>query len=90
MICPDTERTRLLKEQTNDLSKWLDHDNKTEPKLAYWLPKYILMRGDKPFSAMGDMSNKMREIVLVKIKYDGGNLRRAAYPQKSMNTKTST
>jgi len=31
MICPDTDSKRLLKEQTNELSKWLDHDNKTEP-----------------------------------------------------------
>ena len=62
MICLDTDRTRLLTEQTNELSKWLDQDNKTESELAYWLPKYILMRGDKHFSEMGDMSNKMREI----------------------------
>ena len=49
-------------EQTNELSKWLDQDDKTESELSYWLPKYILMRGDEPFSEMGDMSNKMREI----------------------------
>ena len=62
MIFPDADRTRLLTKQTNELSIWLDQDNTTEPELAYWLPKYILMRGDKPFSEMGDMSNKMREL----------------------------
>ena len=62
MICPDTDRTRLFMDQTDQLSKWLDKDNNTEPELAYWLPKYILMRGNKPFSEMGDMSNKMREL----------------------------
>jgi hypothetical protein len=30
-------------------------DNKTNPEILYWIPKYILMRGDKPLSKMGYM-----------------------------------
>ena len=42
MLCPDVDRTRLLKEQTKNLQEWLEKDNNTEQKLAYciWLPKY--------------------------------------------------
>jgi hypothetical protein len=32
---------------------------RTDPELAYWIPKYILMRGDKPFSELGAMPAKM-------------------------------
>jgi hypothetical protein len=41
MLCPNRDRTRLLKEQTENLEEWLYKDEKTEPELAYWIPKYI-------------------------------------------------
>jgi hypothetical protein len=50
MLCSDNGRTRLLTENTDDLSRWLEKDDKMDPELAYWIPKYIHMRGDKPFS----------------------------------------
>jgi hypothetical protein len=53
MLCPDDDRTQLLIENVDKLSKWLDKDGKTDPELAYWIPKYIPMQGDKPFSKMG-------------------------------------
>jgi hypothetical protein len=59
MQCPDDDRTRLLIENVDELSKWLDTDSRTDPELAYWIPKYILMQGDKPFSTMGYMSPKL-------------------------------
>ncbi len=37
----------------------MEKDEKTDPELAYWIPKYILMRGDKPFSALGRISPKL-------------------------------
>ncbi len=43
MLCPDEDRTQLLIENVDKLSKWLDKDGKTDPELAYWIPKYILM-----------------------------------------------
>ena len=62
MLCPNQDRTRLLKEQTESLEEWLLQDNKTEPELAYWIPKYIRMRGTRQFAEMGDMSATMRRI----------------------------
>jgi hypothetical protein len=62
MPCPDNDRTRLLIENVDKLSKWLDTDSRTDPELAYWIPKYILMRGDKPFSTLGYMSSKLKAL----------------------------
>ena len=45
MLCPDVDRSRLLKEQTNSLEEWLEKDDNTDPEIAYWIPKYVLMRG---------------------------------------------
>ena len=53
IVCPDADRTRLLTEQTGNLREWLENDNKTDLELAYWKIKYILLRGDKPFSENG-------------------------------------
>jgi hypothetical protein len=62
MLCPDKDRTRLLIENVDELSKWLDTDSRTDPELAYWIPKYILMRGNKPFSNLGFMSSKLKAL----------------------------
>jgi hypothetical protein len=51
LICPNEDRTRLLADTTDDLSNWLNQDYLTDLELAYWIPKYILMRGDKPFAS---------------------------------------
>ncbi len=59
MLGPNDGRAKLLIENTNDLSQWLERDDKTDAELTYWIPKYILMRGDKPFSELGTMSEKM-------------------------------
>ena len=67
MLCPDTDRPRLLKEQVEDLQEWLEKDNKTDPELAYWIIKYILMRNSSPWLEMGDMSTQMQ---ILAISYD--------------------
>ncbi len=41
----------------------METDGRTDPELIYWIPKYILMRNDKPFSQLGYMSQKMRALV---------------------------
>jgi hypothetical protein len=43
MLCPDDDRTRLLIENVDGLSKWLDADSRTDPELAYLIPKYRLV-----------------------------------------------
>jgi hypothetical protein len=67
MICPDDDRARLLIENVDELSKWLDTDSRTDPELAYWIPKYILMQEDKPFSTMGCMSPKLKPLLRARI-----------------------
>jgi hypothetical protein len=59
MNCPESDRTRLLKKQVGDLQTWLNRDKITELELAYWIPKYILMQGGRPFAKLGKMSPSM-------------------------------
>ncbi len=62
MRCPDKDRTCLLIKNVDELEKWMDTDEHTDPELIYWIPKYILMRNGKPFSHMGHMSAKMQAL----------------------------
>ena len=55
MLCPDDGRTQLLSESVANLTTWMSRDDQTDPEILYWIPKYILMRGDRPLSAMGFM-----------------------------------
>jgi hypothetical protein len=42
--------------------KRMETDGRTDSELIYWIPKYILMRNNKPFSHMGHMSVKMQAL----------------------------
>jgi hypothetical protein len=55
MLCPDKSRTKLLGKNVDDLTTWMSQDDQTDPEILYWIPKYILMRGDIPLSVMGFM-----------------------------------
>ncbi len=55
MRCSDEDHTRLLIDNVDELTKWLETDGITDPESLYWIPKYILMRNDKPFSQLGHM-----------------------------------
>jgi hypothetical protein len=46
----------LLINTVEDLEKWMETDGKIDPEIIYWVPKYLLMRDDKPFSQLGYMS----------------------------------
>ena len=45
-----------------DLECWMEQDNRTDPELAYWLAKCILMRGKKPFAELGPMTPSMLRV----------------------------
>jgi hypothetical protein len=62
MLCPEKDRMRLLIDSMVKLCRWMEADEKMDPELAYWIPKYILMRGDKPFLALGYMSPKLKTL----------------------------
>jgi hypothetical protein len=62
MLCPDNGRTRFLVENVDELTTWMSQDNRTDQEILYWIPKYILMRGDKPLSTMGFMSPQVKAL----------------------------
>jgi hypothetical protein len=64
LTCPNEDRTRLLVETTEDLSTWLNQEHLTDLELAYWIPKYIMMQGDKPFASLGVMSPRMKALAI--------------------------
>ena len=64
LTCPNKDRTRLLVETTEDLSMWLNQEHLTDPELAYWIPKYIMMRGNKPFASLGAMSPRIKALAI--------------------------
>ena len=61
-VCPSEDRTRLLVELTEELERWMVSGGKTNPEIAYWVPKYILFRGTRNFADMGMMSPSMRAL----------------------------
>ena len=61
MLCLDNSQTKLLGENVDDLISWMSRDDQTDPEILYWIPKYILMRGNRPLSAMGFMSPEFTE-----------------------------
>jgi len=60
--CPSVDRTQLLIDNVDELGKWLEKDSSTDQELAHWIPKYILVRGDKPFEEMGAMTPRMKSL----------------------------
>ena len=54
--------TKLFLESTDELKDWLPKDCKTERELAYWIPKYVLMRVTKNMAEMGCMSPQMTSL----------------------------
>ncbi len=40
----------------------MSQDNRADPEILYWIPKYILVRGDKPLSTMGFMSPQFKAL----------------------------
>ena len=59
MLCPDKDRTQLLLDNVDKILEWMEKEYKMDPELAYWIQKYILMPGDKPFFEMRQMSQKL-------------------------------
>jgi hypothetical protein len=64
MLCPDDSRTRLLVKNVDELMTWMSQDNQKDPEILYWIPKYILMRGDKPLSTMGFLSPQFKALAV--------------------------
>jgi hypothetical protein len=61
-LCSNEDRTQFLIENTDKLERWLETDGIADPKFSYWIPKYILMRGDEPFAELGAISPCMKAL----------------------------
>jgi len=60
-LCPDADRTRLLRDMANQLGSWLEK-NYAHPELLEWLPRYITLRGTRQFSDFPHLSPEMRRV----------------------------
>ena len=60
-LCSDPDRTNLLQTMVESLQEWLDN-NYAHPELAYWLPKYILLRGTRTLSSFPYLSREMKKV----------------------------
>jgi hypothetical protein len=58
--CPDSGRCQLFRSDVKELQKWL-YNNHIDPELAFWIPYYLLLRGQTPMLELGSMSPAMRE-----------------------------
>ena len=63
-VCTNVDRTRLWKENVEELQVWLNKHGNTEPQLAYWVPKYLLARGTIRFQDLGHMSPEIKELAI--------------------------
>ena len=61
--CSSEGRTTLHTEMTDDLKKWL-YNNFAHPELAYWIPRYILLRGTSKLSDFPHLSPEMTKVAL--------------------------
>lgn len=57
--CPNAERTQLLHDSVSELERWMETNNNTHHELCYWIPKYIMCRGEVQFVDLGPMSPEM-------------------------------
>jgi len=61
-LCGDDGRQRLFRDGVTELGKWMSADNRTQEELAFWIEKWMLLRGSVKFGEMGPMSRKLREL----------------------------
>ena len=59
-VCMNPDRTKLLGEMNDSLAAWMHKGGKTDPEIAYWVPKYVQSRGSVRFQDLGSMSPSMR------------------------------
>jgi hypothetical protein len=58
--CCDQGRTHLFEMNVRELHAWMN--NNTDWELRYWIIHYLLLRGERSMSSLGDMSPWMKEI----------------------------
>ena len=61
-ICGDAGRQKLFEEGVVALEQWMAGDNRTHDELAFWIGKWMRLRGSVKFGEMGPMSRELREL----------------------------
>ena len=61
LVCPNHDRTSLLRDQTADFHSWLLTKG-THPDLAYWVPKFVLLRNTRRLSSLSQLPPTMHQI----------------------------
>ena len=94
-VCPDEDRTRLFQEEVGKLEEWMHQRDNTDEELAYWIPKYLLLRGSRKFAELGAMSPGMREIAISQDligwrNFTEGRISRLIYRRQHFHLATST
>jgi len=79
---PGLGPNKTPKGKVGNLYNWLVKDNNTKEELAYWIPKYLLMRETIPFAEMGNMSRSMREVASSQDKIGMETVYRGVYIQE--------
>ena len=59
MVCPGHSRTLLLKQEVEDLERWMRNNN-TDSAIAFWIPKYILLRNTRALSSFPNLPEKLK------------------------------
>ena len=57
-LCGDLDRTKLLNEMVDKLGEWFSN-NYVHPKLAYWIPRYIKLRGTQRIGSFHQLFPEM-------------------------------
>jgi len=53
--CMEAGRSMLFKESVHRLGIWMESSGCTDPDLAYWIKKFLLIRGRRPCSTLRNM-----------------------------------
>lgn len=60
--CLDDGRSLLFTEAVEDLNEWMAKNQRTDAELRYWLIKFLLFRGERSMSSLGDMSPAVKTV----------------------------
>ena len=67
-MCPNEDRIKVFIKTTDGLKDCMVKDSKTGSELAFWIPKYILMRGKRSSLDIGLMSPQIRRLARIQDK----------------------
>ena len=91
-MCPDADRTRLLRDMANQLGSWLEK-NYAHPELLEWLPRYITLRGTRRSATCPTCCLRCSAWPLARTSFHGERLCRGSCQRRfsfSSGTRSST